>query len=65
MKYAGITDGPEKIKRQRNNPSDFKIMQQFTSEAAARQWKVRMMGQGYEEDAVSQGWKYGYTFSLR
>jgi hypothetical protein len=38
-------------------------MQQFTSEPAARQWEMRMLGQGYEQDTTGKGWKYGYTFS--
>jgi hypothetical protein len=39
-------------------------MQQFTSEKAARQWEMRMTGQGYGEDTSGKGWKYGYTFSI-
>jgi hypothetical protein len=65
MRYAGLTDEPERIKRARGSPSDFKVMQQFTSEPAARQWVKRMLNQGCEQDASGQGWKYGYTFSIR
>jgi len=65
MRYAGLTDEPERIKRERGNPGDFKVMQQFTSEAAARQWVRRMMNQGCEQDSGGKGWKYGYTFSIR
>jgi hypothetical protein len=39
-------------------------MQQFTSEAAARQWERRMLARGYEEDTSGKAWKYGYTFSI-
>jgi len=79
MRYAGLTDEPAKIKRELDpsTPStllrtgtlragkarDFKVMQQFTSEAAARQWERRMLGQGYQQDTTGKGWKYGYTFS--
>ena len=63
MKYAGLTDEPQRSKLERNNPSDFKVMQQFTSEPAARQWERRMLGHGYERDTTGKGWKYGYTFS--
>ena len=63
MRYAGLTDEPQRIKLQRVKARDFKVMQQFTSEAAARQWESRMLGQGYYQDTTGKGWKYGYTFS--
>jgi len=65
MRYAGLTDEPERRKREHGNPRDFKIMQQFTSEAAARQWERRMLIQGYNGDTSGKSWKYGYTFSIR
>jgi hypothetical protein len=65
MKYAGLTDEPKIRKQERGNQIDFKVMQQFTSEQSARQWERRMLAQGYEEDTIGKGWKYGYTFSIR
>ena len=65
MKYAGLTDEPQRIKRERGNPVDFRVVQQFTSETAARKWAKRMLNQGHEEDTSGKGWKYGYTFSIR
>jgi len=65
MKYAGLTDEPKRRKQEHGNPSDFSVMQQFTCETAARQWKSRMLARGYEEDIGGEGWKYGYTFSIR
>jgi hypothetical protein len=65
MRYAGLTDSSAKRKQEHGNPGDFKVMQQFTSEPAARQWKMRMLAQGYEDDTSGKGWKYGYTFSIR
>lgn len=65
MRYAGLTNEPDKRKRERGSPRDFKIMQQFTSETAARQWEKRMLAQGYEKDTSGLNWKYGYTFSVR
>jgi hypothetical protein len=65
MRYAGLTDEPERRKREHGNPRDFRVMQQFTCESAARQWERRMQAQGYEEDTKGTGWKYGYTFSIR
>jgi hypothetical protein len=63
MKYAGLTDDPAKIKPQRNSRGDFRIMQQFSTEQSARQWLSRMLGQQYEKDSGTSGWKYGYTYS--
>ena len=65
MRYAGLTDDPARRKRERGNPLDFRVIQQFTSETSARQWVRRMLNQGCEQDTVGQGWKYGYTFSIR
>ncbi len=39
MRYAGLTDEPARRKREHGNPRDFRVMQQFTSETAARQWE--------------------------
>ena len=64
MRYAGLTDEPARRKREHSNPGDFRVMQQFTCEAAARQWERRMLAQGYEEDTSGKNWKYGYTFSI-
>ena len=63
MRYAGLTDDLERRRLEHGNPRNFRVIQQFTSEAAARQWKRRMLAQGCEEDTSSKGWKYGYTFS--
>ena len=65
MRYAGLTDEPKRRKQEHGNPGDFRVMQQFTSETAAKQWESRMLAQGYEEDTSGKGWKYGYTFSIR
>jgi len=65
MRYAGLTDEPGRRKREQGNPRDFRVMQQFTSEASARQWVRRMLAQGCEDNTSGKGWKYGYTFSSR
>jgi hypothetical protein len=64
MRYGGLTDELERRKREHGNPHNFRVMQQFTSETAARQWERRMLAQGYEEDTSGKNWKYGYTFSI-
>jgi hypothetical protein len=65
MRYAGLGDEPKRIKAERGNPSDFRIIQQFTSEQSARAWEKRMLNQGYQIDTGGKGWKYGYTYSVR
>jgi len=65
MRYAGLTDEPEKRKRERGSPHDFRVIQQFTSEESARRWEQRMLAQGCEKDTNGTNWKYGYTFSIR
>jgi len=63
MRYAGLTDDLERTKRENGNPRNFRVVQQFTPEAAARQWERRMLARGCEENTSGAGWKYGYTFS--
>ena len=63
MRYAGLTDDLERRRREHGKARNFRVIQQFTSEAAARQWARRMLAQGGEEDASGKGWTYGYTFS--
>jgi hypothetical protein len=65
MKYSGLSDDPKSIKAARGNPTDFKVIQQFTSEGSARAWERRMLNQGYDRDTSGKGWKYGFTYSLR
>jgi len=65
MRYAGLTDDPKRIKAERGNPRDFRVIKQFTSESAARQWERRMVVKGYQKDTSGKGWKFGYTFSIR
>jgi len=65
MRYAGLTDEPKRRKREHGNPSDFRVIQQFTFETAAQQWERRILARWYEEDTSGKGWKYGYTFSVR
>jgi hypothetical protein len=34
MRYAGLTDEPERRKREHSNPRDFGVMQQFTCDVS-------------------------------
>lgn len=64
MKYAGLTDDPDRRKREHNYPSDFRVVREFSSESEARRWEKYMLAHGYEGDTGGAGWRYGYTFSV-
>ena len=63
MRYVGLSNDPKRRKQEHENPSDFRIIKKFTSEASARQWEKKMLAKGYDGDTGGKGWKYGYTFS--
>ena len=63
MRDVGLTDDADRRRQEHGNPSDFRIVHVFTSEADARKWEKDMLAQGYEGDTGGKGWKYGYTFS--
>jgi hypothetical protein len=62
MKYAGLTNDPKRVKKEHNNPPDFKS-RHFSSEFEARRWIKHMMSQGYQGQTDSPEWHHGYTFS--
>ena len=63
MRYAGLTDDPERRKKEHGSPSDFTVEREFTSEEAARIWEKGLIARGCEGDTGGAGWRYGYTFS--
>jgi hypothetical protein len=63
MKYVGLTNNPEVIKRKLGQPMDW-WQRVFASELEANKWlKVLIKMYGYKEVDDQKGWKYGYTFS--
>lgn len=64
MRYAGLTDDPDRRKKDHNYPKDFRVLHRFTSEKEARDWEKDMLAQGYKGDTGGAGWRYGYTFSI-
>ena len=64
MKYAGLTDDPERRKKEHGSPSDFKVEREFASEDVARVWEKGMIARGCTGDTGGDGWRYGYTFSI-
>jgi hypothetical protein len=63
MRYVGLTDDPERRKKEHGGPPDFKVVHKFSSESAARKWEKSLLAQGYNGDTGGAGWRYGYTFS--
>lgn len=64
MRYAGLTDDPQRRKAEHGNPPDFRVVKQFSSEKDAREWEKQMLARGYAGDIGGAGWKYGYTYSV-
>ena len=64
MKYAGLTDDPEKRKQEHGNPNDFSVIKQFDTEKMARLWEALMLRQGYKGGTGGKGWRYGYTYTV-
>ena len=63
MRYAGLTDDPDRRKKEHGNPKDFRVVRTFKTETEARKWEKDMLAKGYKGDTGGKGWKYGYTFS--
>jgi hypothetical protein len=64
MRYAGLTNDPDRRKREHGNTLDFQVVRQFGAEDEARLWEERMLAQGYAGDAAGAGWRFGYTYTV-
>lgn len=63
MKYVGLTNNPEEIKKMHGNPNDWWI-RIFTDEYEARKWmRVLVKNYGYKFAGNNDGWQYGFTFT--
>ncbi len=63
MKYVGLTNNPEALKRKLGQPMDW-WQRVFASELEANKWlKVLIKMYGYKEVNGQKGWKYGFTFT--
>jgi hypothetical protein len=65
QRYVGLTDDPQRRKKDHGNPRSFRVVHQFRTENAGRKWEKEMLAKGYKGDTGGRGWKYGYTFSVR
>lgn len=63
MRYAGLTDDPERRKREHGSPPDFRVVRRFGTEREARDWEKGILAKGYAGDTGGKGWEFGYTFS--
>ena len=64
MRYAGLTDDPERRKQDHGNPRDFRVVRELSSERQGREWEEQMLAQGYKGDVGGAGWRYGYTYAV-
>jgi len=64
MRYAGLSDAPDRRKKEHGNPPDFRVVHTFRVEKEAREWERQMLAQGYAGDTGGAGWRYGYTYSV-
>jgi hypothetical protein len=63
MKYAGLTDDPDKRRAEHGYPIDWNC-HQFEYEHEARSWEKMMLDIGYQGGTGGDGWKYGYTYTI-
>lgn len=46
MRYAGLTDDPQRRRVEHGNPTNFRVVRQFSSEKEALEWEKQMLAQG-------------------
>jgi len=65
MKCVGLTDDPKVSRKRHGDPLDW-WQTPFRSEGDARTWKGDMLTvPGYQSGPDANGWRYGYTFTVR
>jgi hypothetical protein len=61
--YVGLTDSPDRRKREHGDPVDWS-QRWFVSEGEARAWEQQMLTRGCQGSAGGQGWRYGYLYTI-
>ncbi|MCG8435322.1 MAG: hypothetical protein MJA83_14955 [Gammaproteobacteria bacterium] len=63
-KYVGLTDDPERRKREHGNPLDW-WEYRFETEQQARRWERNMLArEGFVGQPGGRGWHYGYVYTI-
>jgi len=63
MKFVGLTNNPDELKRIHGNPEDW-WERVFSNEYEARKWmRVLVKNYGYKIAGMGYGWKYGFTYT--
>jgi hypothetical protein len=64
MKYVGLTDDPDRRRKEHGSPPD-RWQRGFNNEAEARKWEQEMLSKpGYKGNPGGEGWRYGYTYTI-
>jgi|WetSurMetagenome_2_1015567.scaffolds.fasta_scaffold93004_2 hypothetical protein len=62
MKFVGLTNNPDEIKKKHNDPEDW-WQRSFTNKTEAKKWMhILVKNYGYKEITDDEGWKYGFTY---
>lgn len=66
MWYVGLTDDPERRRREHGNPPDWTLRAPaFTSEPEARAWeKTQLARADCRGGPGGGGWQYGYWYTI-
>ena len=63
--YVGLTDDPDRRKREHGNPREWRIERRFTSEREARDWEnTELRRPGHYGGPGGDGWRVGYKYTV-
>jgi hypothetical protein len=63
MKYVGLTNYPDEIKKFNGEPDDW-YQRAFDNELEARKWiNILIKNYGYKEIDGKSGWQFGFTYT--
>lgn len=63
--YVGLTDDPDRRKKEHGNPSDWRVVRRFTKETEARAWeRSEVTRPGHCGDTGGDGWRAGYKYTV-
>ena len=63
--YVGLTDDPDRRKKEHGSPSDWRVVRHFTRESDAREWEAtELKAAGTCGDTGGAGWRKGYKYTV-